>query len=86
MANCVPCDDRNHQAGDDEAHGDAPIIKVLTLLTAITTPTVLIGTWYGMNFQDMPELHLPYAYPVASAVTILCTVLLVVWLRKRHWL
>jgi len=62
------------------------IIKVLTLLTAITTPTVLIGTWYGMNFQDMPELHLPYAYPVASAVTILCTVLLIVWLRKRHWL
>src|SRR5271168_1389819 len=38
------------------------IIKVLTLLTALTTPTVLIGTWYGMNFADMPELHLPYAY------------------------
>ena len=27
------------------------IIKVLTLMTAITTPTLLIGTWYGMNFQ-----------------------------------
>ena len=26
------------------------IIKVLTLMTAVTTPTVLIGTWYGMNF------------------------------------
>jgi magnesium transporter len=62
------------------------IIKVLTLLTAITTPTVLIGTWYGMNFQDMPELHLPHAYPIAAVVTILCTVALTIWLRKRHWL
>lgn len=62
------------------------IIKILTLLTAITTPTVLIGTWYGMNFQDMPELHLPYAYPVAAAVTVLSTLLLVWWLRFKHWL
>jgi magnesium transporter len=62
------------------------IIKILTLLTALTTPTVLIGTWYGMNFADMPELHLPYAYPVAAVVTILSTIGLVVWLRRKHWL
>jgi len=62
------------------------IIKVLTLLTALTTPTVLIGTWYGMNFKDMPELDLPYAYPVAGAVTILSTVVLIIWLRSKHWL
>jgi magnesium transporter len=62
------------------------IIKVLTLLTALTTPTVLIGTWYGMNFADMPELHLPYAYPVAALVTVLSTAGLVVWLRRKHWL
>jgi len=62
------------------------IIKVLTLLTALTTPTVLIGTWYGMNFGDMPELHLPYAYPVAGAVTILSTIALVFWLRRKRWL
>jgi magnesium transporter len=62
------------------------IIKLLTLLTAITTPTVLVGTWYGMNFADMPELHLPHAYPVAAAVTILSTILLIVWLRWKRWL
>ena len=61
------------------------IIKILTLLTALTTPTVLIGTWYGMNLK-MPEYALPYAYPVASAVDILTTVGLIVWLRRRHWL
>lgn len=62
------------------------IIKVLTLMTAITTPTLLIGTWYGMNFKDMPELDLPYAYPVASAVTLVSTIALIVWLRRKHWL
>ncbi len=62
------------------------IIKVLTLMTAITTPTLLIGTWYGMNFHDMPELELPYAYPVASAVTLVSTIGLIIWLRRKHWL
>jgi magnesium transporter len=62
------------------------IIKVLTLLTAITTPTVIIGTWYGQNFKDMPEYDLPYAYWVAVAVNLLMTAGLVVWLRKKHWL
>lgn len=62
------------------------IIKVLTLMTAITTPTLLIGTWYGMNFHDMPELALPYAYPVASAITIISTIALIIWLRRKHWL
>ena len=62
------------------------IIKVLTLMTALTTPTLLIGTWYGMNFKDMPELDMPHAYPIAGAVTIISTIFLIVWLRKRHWL
>lgn len=61
------------------------IIKILTLLTALTTPTVLIGTWYGMNLK-MPEYAMPYAYPVASAVDVLSTVGLLLWLRLRHWL
>jgi magnesium transporter len=62
------------------------VIKVLTILTAVTTPTVIIGTWYGMNFHDMPELALPYAYPVTALITILSTIVLIYWLRKKHWL
>ncbi len=62
------------------------IIKVLTLMTAITTPTLLIGTWYGMNFKDMPELDLPYAYPTAALITVASTIVLIIWLRRKHWL
>jgi len=62
------------------------IIKVLTLLTAITTPSSLIGTWYGMNFDDIPEYHMPHAYPIAALVTGISTILLIIWLRRKHWL
>ena len=62
------------------------IIKVLTLMTALTTPTLLIGTWYGMNFKDMPELDLPYAYPTAALITGVSTILLIIWLRRKRWL
>jgi magnesium transporter len=61
------------------------IIKLLTLLTAITTPTLLIGTWYGMNFK-VPEYNWDYSYPVAGAVDIVFTVLIVMWLRWKRWL
>src|SRR6267378_3031064 len=33
------------------------VVKLLTMITIITTPLMMIGTWYGMNFKSMPELH-----------------------------
>jgi magnesium transporter len=60
-------------------------IKILTLLTALTTPTVLIGTWYGMNFK-MPEYEQAYAYPIMIVVNIAATLGLIIWLRRKHWL
>ncbi len=61
------------------------VIKILTLLTALTSPTLLIGTWYGMNLQ-MPEYRMPDAYLVAVIVDLVSTVGLVAWLRRKHWL
>ncbi len=61
-------------------------IKVLTALTAITLPATLIGTWYGMNFTHMPELHSPHAYPVVIAVTAAMTALMWVWCKRRRWI
>jgi magnesium transporter len=61
------------------------IIKVLTLLTAITTPTLLLGTWYGMNLK-MPEYQWEYAYPIALVIDFVSTLGLVIWLRRKHWL
>lgn len=60
-------------------------IKFLTALTAVTLPAVVVGGWYGMNFQNIPELHTAHGYYVASAVTLVATVLMVIYLKKRRW-
>ena len=61
------------------------IIKVLTLLTAITTPSLLIGTWYGMNLK-MPEYAMPDAYPIAIVADVVTTIAMIWWLRRRRWM
>jgi len=58
-------------------------IKVLTALTAISLPATIIGSWYGMNFQHMPELGMPHAYPTLGAITLLLTYLVYRWCKRR---
>jgi len=62
------------------------VVKVLTLITVITMPMTLVGTWYGMNFSEtMPEYKWRYGYPFAIVVTIISTVATYLWFRKKRW-
>jgi len=51
----------------------------------IGVPTMVAGI-YGMNFNDMPELHWHYGYPVVLAVTITLCVVLYLLFRRSGWL
>ncbi|NLH71652.1 MAG: magnesium/cobalt transporter CorA [Verrucomicrobia bacterium] len=59
------------------------IIKLLTLITIVTTPMMLVGTWYGMNFRNMPELEHGYWY--ATAFTIVATAVTYWFFRRKNW-
>ncbi len=62
------------------------VLKLLTLITLITTPVTIVGTWYGMNFGDsMPELRMKYGYELAIAITLLSTALMWWWFKKKKW-
>lgn len=61
------------------------VVKLLTLITIITTPLMMIGTWYGMNFHDMPELSWPHAYPAAFALMLVSTAGTVWYFKKKKW-
>jgi magnesium transporter len=61
------------------------VVKVLTMITVITTPMTLVGTWYGMNYQHMPEYHWKYGYLFAILVTAISTVLTWWWFKKKKW-
>jgi magnesium transporter len=41
---------------------------------------------YGMNFQDIPELHWRYGYPGVWAVCLIASILLYRFFRRRGWL
>jgi len=62
------------------------VVKLLTLITVITTPAILVGTWYGMNFQHMPEYRWKYGYEIAIAVTVISTAITVWYFKRKKWL
>jgi magnesium transporter len=65
------------------ANQTSEVVKLLTLITVITTPLMMIGTWYGMNFQNMPELKNGYWY--AFAVMVASTALTYWYFKIRKW-
>ena len=62
------------------------VVKLLTMITIITTPLMIVGTWYGMNFADMPELHWPLGYELAVALTVVSTVVTYLWFKRKKWI
>jgi len=61
------------------------VVKLLTMITVITTPLMMIGTWYGMNFKNMPELEMRYGYELAAAVTVMATAATYWYFKKKKW-
>jgi magnesium transporter len=61
------------------------VVKLLTLITVITTPLMMIGTWYGMNFKYMPEVETRYGYEIALAVTLVSTAATYWYFKKKKW-
>jgi magnesium transporter len=61
------------------------VVKLLTLITVITTPLMMVGTWYGMNFHDMPELSWKHGYWVAGVAVLISTALTFWYFKKKKW-
>src|SRR5438128_1792595 len=61
------------------------VVKLLTMITVITTPLMMIGTWYGMNFKSMPELEVRYGYEIATAAMVIATAATYWYFKKKKW-
>lgn len=61
------------------------VVKLLTLFTVITTPLMVVGTWFGMNFKHMPELDWQYGYLGAVVLTLLSTLATYWYFRRKKW-
>jgi magnesium transporter len=61
-------------------------VKKISAWAAILFAPTLIGTVYGMNFTNMPELHWTYGYPFAIGLMLLVSSTLYLIFRRRDWL
>lgn len=62
------------------------IAKTLTVLATLFTPIMAFGGLWGMNFDNMPELHWSFGYPMALTLIILTTLVLYLYLKRRGWI
>jgi len=62
------------------------IVKTFTVLAVFFMPPTLISSIYGMNFDHMPELHSPIAYPIVLVVMLLSAVIPFFLFKKKGWL
>jgi magnesium transporter len=61
-------------------------VKKISAWAAILFAPTLVGTVYGMNFDDMPELHWSIGYPFALALMLVVSVTLYLVFKRRGWL
>jgi magnesium transporter len=61
-------------------------VKRISAWAAILFAPTLIGTVYGMNFDDMPELHWTLGYPFALVLMVLVSVALYLVFNRRRWI
>jgi magnesium transporter len=62
------------------------IMKFLTLFTAILMPLTVITGIYGMNFDDMPEIHSAWGYPATLGIMAVVALGVVWFFRRRGWI
>ena len=61
-------------------------VKKISAWAAILFAPTLIGTIYGMNFDNMPGLDLPNGFTMAMALMVATCVGLYVVFKRRDWL
>ncbi|HLP01925.1 MAG TPA: magnesium transporter CorA family protein [Opitutaceae bacterium] len=61
-------------------------VRVLTGLTAVAIPLMIIGSWFSMNFRHSPLLASRSAYWVVVTITVTCTIALFIYMKRRKWL
>lgn len=61
-------------------------MQFFTVVTTIFMPLTLIAGWYGMNFENMPELKSVYGYPAVIALSLIVVIGLIILFKKKKFL
>jgi magnesium transporter len=61
------------------------IIKIFSIAAVAFLPPTLIASIYGMNFEHMPELEHPVAYPIVIGLMVLSAVVPLIYFKRKGW-
>jgi magnesium transporter len=62
------------------------VMKVLTIIATIFIPLTFIAGIYGMNFDNIPELHYKYSYHILIGVMVLLFLAMLYYFKRKKWL
>ena len=61
------------------------VVKILTIVSVVGVPPVLIAGIYGMNFKGIPEFDWKYGYAYALTLMLVTTLAPLAWFRWKKW-
>jgi magnesium transporter len=62
------------------------VMKVLTILSTIALPALVVSGIYGMNVKGLPGSEAHYGLIIVLAMMISSTAILLWLLRRFHWI
>lgn len=68
-----------------QSHKMNEVMKTLTVVSVFFMPLTFIVGVYGMNFDNMPELHWKYGYFIILIAMFLLILGMAIYFKKRKW-
>jgi magnesium transporter len=61
------------------------VMKVLTVIATIFIPLTFLAGVYGMNFENIPELHYENGYYMLWGVMVIIFIIMLLYFRRKKW-